>query len=174
MRLFVAVPVPPAEAMAVSAWRDRLGLPGRQVPPENFHLTLRFIGDVDEVGRDLVLAALDDIAPVSSFRLHLDGLGAFPKSSKATVAWCGVAGDVTALRALASTVNEAVESVGLGLEERPFRAHLTLARIRPPAAIDTETGGPGVALAVDSFVLYRSRLGSGGVRYEPLERFALD
>ena len=173
MRLFVAVPIPHETSLALDDWAAHLDLPGRPVPVENLHLTLRFVGDSDDVGYDRLLAELDQIDPRDPFRIRLEGLGAFPNARRATVAWCGVTGETVALEGLAADVDEAVDAAGFGVEDRPFAAHVTLARIRPPAVLDTAVGGPGLRVSVDEFVVFRSHLGAGGVTYEPIERFSL-
>lgn len=173
-RLFAAVPIPPEVAAAVHAWQEAAAVPGRAVLPENLHITLRFVGDVDEVERDRWLAALDDADWPAPFRLRLGGLGGFPSLRKATVAWLAVEGDVGELAECARVADEAADEAGLGLEERPFRPHLTVSRIRPPRSLSTLDAPPlGVRVKVDHLVVFRSHLGRDGVRYEPIERFAL-
>lgn len=134
-RVFAAV-VPPPEVVA--ALDDRLGdlpLPGRPVPPPNWHVTLRFIGKVEEVPYQRWLGDMDTAELPSPFRITLSGLGAFPRPARATVLWVGVEGDP--LGDLATIVDEAAGGAGLGREERPFRPHLTIARVRPPADVRT-------------------------------------
>jgi len=173
-RLFVAVAPPDEVRAAIHEWRADLDLPGRLVPPANLHITLRFIGPVEAVGRDRLVAALDEADLGAGFRLRLDGLGAFPSKRRATVAWVAVEGATETLTGLADTVDDVVADAGLGHEERPFRPHLTVSRIRPPEDLRGLDPGPlGARFAVGQIVLYRSNLEGGMVFYEPLERFSL-
>lgn len=178
-RLFLAVPLPDDARHAIAgllrAGAPR-GLPGRVVAPENWHVTLRFLGQVDATGRDRVVAAIDegDLGPV--FPVSWEGLGAFPRPRRATVLWLGADRGIRELRALANEVEVAVEAAGFPPEDRPFRAHLTLSRIRPHQDVTAllEAVGPlGVRMQADRVVLYRSHLGRGGARYEVVEQFPL-
>ena len=134
-RFFVALRLPPEVRLAVDEWREGLALPGRPVPPEKFHVTLRFVGPAGRVGRERIVAALDGAELGGPFGFRVVGLGGFPRLRKAAVAWAALEGDGGRISQLAGVVDEAVASAGFGHEERPFRAHLTLARIRPPRDI---------------------------------------
>jgi 2'-5' RNA ligase len=179
-RLFVAVPLTEeargdiAHLVARAAPR---GLPGRPAHPDKWHVTLRFLGDVDEVGRDRLLAELDGAGLGTPFRVRWGGLGAFPNLRRATVLWVGLDEGAPQLTALANAVEEAVEAAGFPPEDRPFRPHLTLSRIRPHQDVTAlvENSPPlGVPMPVDRVVVYRSHLGGrGGPRYEVVEEFPL-
>lgn len=137
-RAFAAI-VPPPEAVAeLTHHLDGVPLPGRPVPPPNWHVTLRFAGQVDAVTYERWLAALDEALLPEPFTATVAGFGAFPKARRATVLWLGVRGE--GLAELAASVDEAAAQAGLGNEERPFRGHLTLARLRPPADVTGLTG----------------------------------
>ncbi len=151
-------------------------LPGKVAPPPNWHVTLRFLGDVDQVRRDRLLMALAgaDLGP--TFDMTLTNLGAFPKAAKAAVLWAGVADGSVALEVLASRVEEACREAGFDPEERPFHPHLTLSRIRPPQDVTgliRDVEGFRIRTRVDGVTLFKSHLGRGGARYEVLERFEL-
>lgn len=179
-RLFVAVALPDevrhALAAHLAAALGERPLPGRPVAPRNWHLTLRFLGKVDETGYDLLLRGLDRAELGPAFRLAFGGLGAFPRPRRATVLWLGIDEGAEELTRLAVTVETAAGDAGFLPEERPFHPHLTLSRIRPhqdvTATIDAVPGFPG-RVAVDDVVLFRSHLQAGPPRYEIMERFAL-
>lgn len=162
--------------MAISERVDRLAMPGRPVPEGNRHITLRFVGSVDEVGLERWMAALDTAALGPSFRVGLGSVGAFPRAAKATVVWVGVNSGADLLGDLAAVVGDCAVEAGLGPEERPFRPHLTLARVRPPANVEslTETVWDDLTWRVNEVVLLQSHLGGGPARYEPLEVFELN
>ena len=179
LRLFVAAPLTDdarhriAHLLRAASPRP---LPGRPVPPENWHVTLRFLGSVDEVGRDRLLAGLDAAVLGERFDVEWGGLGAFPRPARATVLWVGADRGDGPLRLLAERVEDAVVGAGFDPEDRPFRSHLTLSRIRPHqdvTPIVDRLEPLGVRMPVDRVVVYRSHLGRGGARYEEIEEFPL-
>jgi 2'-5' RNA ligase len=176
LRLFVAVPLTDEARHHMSHLLDGGAIPGRLNHPDKWHITLRFLGEVDEVGKDRVSACLDGADLGVSFRVRWGGLGAFPRPSKANVLWVGVEQGFEHLEGLHETVEDALESAGFPPEDRPFRPHLTLSRIRPQqdvTALVERTESLGIAMPVDRIVLYRSHLGGGAARYEELESFPL-
>lgn len=173
-RQFLAVPLAAEARLALA---DRLPeLPGRPTPPQNWHLTLRFLGLVDEVTAERVMAEVSSAALGPPFEISLSRLGAFPGARKATVLWVGISKGVGRLSTLAELTEEAAQAAGLSAEDRPFRPHLTLARIRPPQDVTRvvdESADMGIRWRCDRVVLYESHLGAGPPRYEPLESFEL-
>lgn len=179
-RLFLAVHLADDTRHAlvahIAANRAGPALPGRPVPPENWHLTLRFLGWVDDVRADVLSAALDQANLGRRFTARFGGLGAFPKSAKATVMWLGLAGGTERLAELSARVEEVCVSAGFSAEERPFHPHVTLSRIRPQQDVRpliAELPAFPARLDVDAVTLYESHMGGGGVRYEEVERFPL-
>lgn len=132
MRLFVGLELP-WELRQRVALLANAGIPGaRWVPPENYHLTLRFIGETpghlaEEI--DHTLAAL--AAP--SFTLILTGIGTFGKGGRSQSLWVGVERSEP-LERLQSKIETALQRCGLEPERRRFQPHLTLARLDNPAA----------------------------------------
>jgi RNA 2',3'-cyclic 3'-phosphodiesterase len=181
VRLFVAVQLsePAREDLDSRAGALRGSLEGwRWVPPEQWHLTLAFLGEVaperlPELTRRMGLAARRH----RPFDLWLDGFGAFRNPRRAHVLWAGVAGDSDALAALADSVGAGARRSKIDLEQRPYRAHVTVGRRR--AAVDVrdtlerhDAGAPGPAWRVEQFALMESHLGAS-VRHEVRETFAL-
>ncbi len=162
MRLFVALDLPWDLRQRLSALAG--GLPGaRWVPPENYHLTLRFIGEVpayqaEEV--DLALASLRG----RGFTLALAGIGTFAKAGRATSLWVGVPRNPE-LDHLQAKIETALQRAGLEPERRRFVPHVSLARLDnvPEAKLagfvqahNLFRAGP---VAVEHFTLFSSRLG---------------
>lgn len=177
-RLFLAVPL--AEDLRrdlAAALRGHGPLPGRPVPPESWHLTLRFLGDTAWDALERVGEEVGRAPPGPPFGIRFGGYGAFPRASRASVLWLGVGEGAAALAALAESVEAAVARAGFPAERRPFRPHLTLSRLRPPedatAALARLPPFPA-AMPVAEVVLFRSHLGGGPARYEPLRRFSLE
>ncbi len=166
-RLFSAVEIPRYIADRLTLLRS--GLSGaRWIDPENYHLTLRFIGDVDgATARDFTLA-LSEIE-VPPFQLLLNGLGSFG-GRKPRAIFAGVAHSET-LEALQRATERAAREAGLPPEGRNFKPHVTLARLRGarPDAVATylehQGGVAAEPFTVSRFVLYSSRASVGGGPY---------
>jgi RNA 2',3'-cyclic 3'-phosphodiesterase len=174
-RLFVAVPLPPEIRAALADQLRDLTLPGKPVPIGNWHLTLRFLGAADEVRYDRVRAEVDQALDRSAFAVALESLGAFPNPRRATVLWVGIAAGRDRLTDLAGVVEDAAVAAGFEPEDRPYRPHLTISRIRPDTdvrAVLEHPVGP-LRFTVDHLALYRSHLGGAAARYEVLETFPL-
>ncbi len=171
MRAFLGIPLPPALAEELAdAARDVGGL--KAVPPENIHLTIRFLGDIMHPS-----AVADAVRPVAAahapFDMILKGMGAFPDTSQARVVWVGLdRGDLQA-GALAKGVENALIPLGFSREGRPFRGHITLGRFRRPQAVDLPRTQSFGAVRADRLILYRSISTDDGARYEVLEEMSL-
>ncbi len=150
-------------------------LPGKPTPPANWHITLRWIGTVDEVTLDCLMADLDQDHLGSPFRLKLAGLGAFPNPTLAGVLWRAVDDSEGRVGALAEQVEEVCQDQGLPAEERPYRPHLTLSLLRPRRnlsdTIDTELGP--LPMPVTAITVFRSVPGQRHSGYEALELIEL-
>lgn len=128
-RLFVAVPMP--EEVSAELERLAIGLPGiRWTDPEQYHLTLRFIGDVEHSLFYEIGEALAGIAH-PPFELTLQGLGTFPPRGEPHTLWVGVA-ESEPLQVLRRKVERTLREVGVENERRNFQPHVTLGRIREP------------------------------------------
>ncbi|HEX6069041.1 MAG TPA: RNA 2',3'-cyclic phosphodiesterase [Longimicrobiaceae bacterium] len=178
-RLFLGIPLPPAARDDLAAQLRRCfprGLPGRAVPPENWHLTVRFLGATAPEAAERIRAELAAAPLGASFHLTLRELGAFPRPARATVIWLGAHEGAEEMRRLAGSVGDALWRAGVAREERPFAAHLTLARLPRPADVRQLVGAggsPALRLRIEEVVLYRSHLGHGPPRYEPMQRLPL-
>ncbi len=190
-RLFVAVPVPAETVRAVSALVEGVrALDGaavvgpigrgsndvRWVRLDGLHVTLRFLGPTLEDRVDAVGAAVRTVAATSApFDVRLAGGGAFPSPERPRALWLGVTEGADELAGLAARLDEELVGAGWSHEERPFRAHLTLARS------DGVRAGPRLArrlmAAAEDFgatwragaiVLFESQTGGGPARYVPL------
>lgn len=173
-RLFLAVPLADETRDAIEAWLPRL--PGRAVPPRNWHLTLRFLGDVSDQQRDGLVRVLEDTELGAPIRLVFDRLGAFPRDNRARVLWLGIEEGAPQLVELAARVEECVRGVGFTAEDKPFVPHLTLSRLKPPqnlAPLIQSSTRCGVEMMAREVVLYRSVLGEGAARYEAVRFFVL-
>lgn len=133
MRLFIALSIPDEVRRELARAQAGLrGLPVRWADPAGIHLTLQFLGETAEGSVPPLLAALAAV-PATTFPLRLAGLGAFPNLRQPRVVWAGLDGDLAALARLQAAVLAATAPLGFVPEERPFRPHLTLGRVRQEA-----------------------------------------
>ena len=127
MRLFIAIDLPKKvkDELAIISF----GLPqARWVPPEQIHLTLRFIGEVDGALFQDLKSCLESVNG-SSFPLTLNGLGCFPPRRDPQVLWVGIEKSVELLK-LRKKVDSCLYKLGIAPEQRKFSPHITLARTR--------------------------------------------
>lgn len=166
-RLFTALEIPRDAAMSLSLLRG--GLPGaRWIDVENYHLTLRFIGDVEGHVADEIANALDRVRR-PSFSLALAGVGAFGQKKPHSI-WAGTAAspDLTALQ---GEIERICQRLGLSADPRKFTPHVTLARLRNTNPIDVahylsaRGNFSTVPFRVGRFVLMSSRDSVGGGPY---------
>ena len=174
--IFVGVDLDTETRHGIAAALTKVPLVGIPSPPSNWHITLRYLGDVSELEYDRVLFELEAAIATTPFRVSFAGLGAFPKTSHATVLWLGVNMGESNLISLAQEIDDACESAGLGREDRPFVPHLTLARIRPPqdvwVCVEHEPM-PAVRLQVGHVSVFRSDRTEGGMVYSVLDTIDL-
>ena len=176
-RLFTGLEIPPDVALRLSLKRG--GLTGaRWIDPENYHITLRFIGDVDRQTADDIADGLERLSHSVAFPVRLTHLGTFggdkPRSLFAAVEAS------EALHHLQSAHERVLQRVGLPAEGRRFVPHVTLARLRGAAAADLARfiadGGQFEPLPFTPwrFVLYSSRDSVGGGPYVVEQSYPLD
>jgi 2'-5' RNA ligase len=174
-RLFIGVPVSTQAGSEITRALPQ-SLPGKLVAPDKWHFTLRFLGATNPALRDALIADLSSVNLGNAFRVHFGEMGAFPNARRARVLWLGVTRGGDKLSALAAIAENAARAAGFAPEARRFTPHLTLSRIDPPQSIEPLLSGKtnvDIDMAIDSMILYRSRLGGGPARYEEMERFAL-
>src|SRR5687767_1722488 len=170
LRLFVALPLPDSVKRSLEPLARGLG-DVRWLSPEQQHLTLRFIGEIDNGRLDEVAEALA-LVPGEPLEVRLEGLGHFPPRGEPRVLWVGVAKNPE-LASLKRRIDRALAQVGLSPETRRFAPHVTLARIRGPLARDRlatylmrHSLYRSAAFPVSDFHLYSSWLKSAGAEYQ--------
>ncbi len=166
-RLFTAIEIP--ELVRERLVRLRTPLPGaRWIEPESLHITLRFAGDVDNLVASELASALGSI-DTPAFEARLAGVGAFGGNAPRTI-WAGIEAGPE-LDLLARANERAARNAGLEPEKRPFKAHVSLARLRntrPDAVarfLESKGGFASEPFLVDRFLLMSSRPNAGGGPY---------
>lgn len=171
MRVFIGVPLESGVRRRLSGVMDELRLlaPGRYVPAENLHITLRFIGETKALGG---LARALDAACLgfSRFNARLDGLGKFDRQGKALV-FARVLDPERRLRALHESLETALGDAGFGSDGRTFKPHITLGReVALTRLPELPLGG---TLSIGEVVLFESVRTESGMQYSPLHRVKL-
>ena len=179
LRLFVAAelpePVRGAIEVSIAPWRRRMS-GFRWSAVENLHLTIAFIGqvasaDLPDIGLRLERAA----AVAAPCATALGRLGRFPERGRARVLWAGIDDPQSEVAAVAGVVVRALEGF-LTPDERPFRAHVTVARARQPTALPEAfltTSLEPMRFRIDRIALVRSHLSGDEPQYEALQRWHL-
>ncbi len=181
IRTFVALDLPAdvqKDLAAFCAPLQKLDVAVSWIRPDRIHLTLKFLGNVEEAAVDSIGDALRSaVEPIRPFALRPAGCGAFPSLREMRVVWVGVQGDLEPLKDLHRRVEEALERLGFARENRPFRAHLTLGRVKGrrgmkslQEALVARQAYQGVIFDVSEVVLYKSDLKPDGAQYTPLKR----
>ena len=183
IRAFVAVDLEPQTVQQITEAIARLRphIPGiRWLPPANFHLTLKFLGDIEEAKVEPIAAALErDLCPFSCFTINAKGLGVFPDLKRPRILWVGLIGDE--LNVLASKVERVLIPFGFAAEKRAFTPHLTVGRWRQFKGSSKELGDEIAKWSGHDFgrsnvgevILFQSVLEPEGAVYRPLKTVAL-
>jgi 2'-5' RNA ligase len=183
-RLFVAVDLSDEARQAVADEQQRIAgafdaetKPSlKWVRPEQAHLTIVFLGHVDDERVRTVVDAVGRDVNLAPFEMTLGGVGVFPSRGAPRVLWIGVGDGAAELTVLQRELAARVAALGIPLEQRPFHAHLTLARWRESRAADRSralaAARPGTIarVRIDSATLYQSRLSPTGAAYTALAR----
>ncbi|MGE0493618.1 MAG: RNA 2',3'-cyclic phosphodiesterase [Vulcanimicrobiota bacterium] len=174
MRLFIAVKLPTDAAQSVSELVERLRPQVRGVKwvdPGLMHFTLKFLGETEPSRLGQIQAALAQVQ-AAPFEVQLEAAGAFPNQGRPRVLWVGVSDGAQPMSLLAEQIEQVL---GRPREERPFKPHLTIGRIKRPTR-QPDLQLPQARLArfrVESFELIRSQLTPAGPKYHVLSSFGL-
>jgi 2'-5' RNA ligase len=188
VRLFVAVEI--GDALAAKAAEFSRELQQRAaaaaprakvtwIPADRMHLTVRFIGEVDERKAAAVREALEPPVLVTPFDLTLCGAGTFPKGGSPRVVWLGITDGREELLLLEREISARLTPLDLPPEDRAYNPHLTLARVREPGGVKSARLVEGCAdrtigtAYIDTITLFQSKLSPKGPTYLPLLRIPL-
>jgi 2'-5' RNA ligase len=184
MRTFIAIEIPnevKQQMAEVQAGLKKADIDASWPRPEGIHLTLKFLGEVPETKIDDIRNALAlAVEGMSTFQLEIAGAGAFPNARNARVVWIGVSSEIEKLNRLQAAVEEALVRIGMEREDRPFKPHLTLARIkyvrsreRLLAALEQVKDVRLQGFEVKAVSLMKSELKRSGAEYTEIARIEL-
>ena len=176
MRLFFSVPVADearsSAAAALRAMKRAAGdAPLSWTKDEQLHFTLAFLGEQQEESLPRLREAAAACGAQRAFDLSLSGAGAFPNPRRPRVLWLGAEEGARELEGLAARLQDGLRSAGFALEERPFRAHLTVARVKPGGergaarALGAAPQGEIARMRVDRLCLMHSKLSPRGAQH---------
>jgi len=181
-RIFIALDISDKarEKIARFAGELRTEFPDIRVgweKPEKIHLTLKFLGDTDEERRAKVKGALQKSAEMTTpFSLTVENTGCFPTPRKARILWLGLTDETGGLQKIQGRLEEELEFLGFERDDREFKPHLTVARLREPQkagrlveAFLRKQFEP-VSFEVSEIVIYESKLQPTGSVYSVIER----
>lgn len=186
VRCFVAVELTPEIRKRVAEAAEELQAAGAEVGwvrPENFHLTLRFLGELDPDRLEGVRAGLSErLRCTAPIRISIEGVGRFPeRGGFVRVLWVGCRGELDRLRDLWERVQAAARAAGLPRDDHGFSPHITIGRVKSKknvrallerlAGLEERCFGEQ---SIDGVTLIQSRLDPGGAVYTPLERWRLE
>ncbi len=133
-RLFIAVDVEdPLIVSRVAMVKEALvstGVPMKPVEDYNLHITIRFIGEVSEAVKDLIVERVMSRLVFERFEVEFRGLGAFPSELRPRVVWIGVTRGSEELKNIRETLENSLRSIGIAPERGDFKPHLTIARVK--------------------------------------------
>jgi 2'-5' RNA ligase len=178
MRLFIAMPLPrhieEALARVILVFKES-DARVKWVEPKNIHLTMKFLGETDEQMVPEISQAIETVSrkynAVSGF---INKVGAFPNPNKPRVVWAGMAEEIADLEKIATDIETEMEKLGFEKENRKFKSHLTLGRVkdsrqlgRLPSVLKGFELAPE-KITFDRIVLFKSTLTPGGPIYDRL------
>jgi len=179
IRTFIAIELPEKIIYTIGKVQEEIksyGLKIRWVRPENIHLTLKFLGDTKAADKENVARAVSEsVTGYPPISLAVKGIGVFPGIKRPRVIWLGVSNQLDVLTTFQKTLDEKLEAIGFPKENRPFRGHLTLGRIKSKIdpkklndALKEFTRFESEHFLADRIILYKSDLKPNGPVYTKL------
>jgi 2'-5' RNA ligase len=183
MRTFIAIEIPPEVKSALAAMQNDLHQAGADVAWTNFenvHLTLKFLGEIDkQVFSKIEKVSAEVAASFSPFEMSISETGVFPNVRHPRVLWVGLDGETGVLDRLQEELDERLVSIGFEPEEKDFRPHLTLGRIRSNKNVQDllaqahQYSLPTLSFVVREIALMKSDLLPTGAQYSELAKAKL-
>ncbi|MGD0336448.1 MAG: RNA 2',3'-cyclic phosphodiesterase [Candidatus Omnitrophota bacterium] len=187
MRAFIAIELPEEIKRHLAKLEEQLketGADVKWVHPENIHLTLKFLGEIDEEKAQTITGIMEAVTKENpAFTINISSLGAFPKIEYPRVIWVGVDKGDKEAKEIAHNLEERIEKLGIPKEERLFQSHITLGRVRSPAnrgglvqklrELTAAVTEKSMEFPVAGITLFKSTLQPTGPVYEALKTASL-
>lgn len=187
MRTFIAIELPEEIKDTLARLQEQLKSSGANVKwaaPQNIHLTLKFLGEIDENKLDGVKQVIDEaVADKTSFQARISSLGAFPKIDFPRIIWVGIDLGDKETKSIAKDLEDGLTKINIPKEDRPFSSHVTLGRVRSNLNRERlvkglkeaqgKFGEKSLEFSVTKIILFKSTLTPKGPVYEILKEGAL-
>ncbi len=185
MRLFIALPLGPAVEKRLDDILSNLKQDDRNdaikwAKSTNIHITLKFLGETDQRTAQSIKKSLGDaVRQFNPVTLHVNRLGGFPNLNHPRVIWLGAREAIDSLTEMAASIDARMHDLGFDMEDRPFRTHLTLGRLRREAQIGELANALAdykfepLEILLDRVVLFKSKLTPRGPIYDRLQECIL-
>lgn len=179
MRTFLAIEVPECLKKKIDQLiiqEKNNELPIKWTKYENLHITLKFLGEIDETMKQKIIPVLEKISKnFSPFKIGLSDIGCFPHPGNPRVLWIGVKQGASILTDIAGEIDKALYALGF-IKDKRFHGHLTIGRTKKHCRIDhiLTREFTSEEFTVDSVTLFRSSLTPQGPQYEILNKFSFE
>jgi 2'-5' RNA ligase len=184
IRAFIAIELPETIKSSIETIQARLKsleLPLRWVRVENIHLTMKFLGEIEEIEIGSIESALQDSVKMQApLMLSAKGVGVFPGIRRPRILWVGIHDHETGLAGLQKSIEKQLHRIGYSKEGRPFKGHLTIGRAKGyvderklKEALDSFLAFESSPFTVTEFFMFRSVLKPGGPEYTKLIRISI-
>lgn len=178
LRIFLGLSIPSSIKIQLSALQG--GVPGAQwVDPENYHITLKFIGDVDEVAKEDIAEALEDLS-FPTFKINLQGIDIFSKGNDPHHLWVKPMPEEPILQLNRKIENHLENHLHLKKDTHKFTPHLTIAKLKNSNSnkvgqfMQWHNLFKTITFEITEYTLFQSFLTPNGSIYKPLDIFSLD
>ena len=182
MRAFIAIGLPQEIKDFLSQLQEELKATGadvKWVKPDNIHLTLKFLGEIDDKKLEKIIEIIDEAAKEKDkFQVRISSLGAFPKIDFPRVIWVGIDTPDKDIKQIAESLEEKIAKIGIPKEDRPFSSHITIGRTKSTLNREklvqglknkVELGGKKLEFYATKITLFKSTLSPKGPIYEALK-----
>ncbi|MFP3869496.1 MAG: RNA 2',3'-cyclic phosphodiesterase [Syntrophobacteria bacterium] len=184
IRTFIAIDLPEETRQGLAQIQSHFKQTNtgvRWVHPASIHLTLKFLGNIDPVQVEPIVAAAGrEVHNEPCLSLCADGLGVFPHERKPRIIWVGLRGETERLGRIQARIEDALVPLGFAREQRPFHPHLTLGRLKDSRRRQALINAMATAklpefnpFDVVEIILYKSDLTPTGAIYTKLHRMPL-
>lgn len=177
IRMFLSIPVKDPSSLQPVLADLKTTRNVRPSPISQMHLTVRFIGDIDDGKTKKVARCISDaVSGIDPFVITIKGAGCFPKRSRPTVVWIGAEPQET-LGLIAERISANLKAANIGFDEKPFKSHITVGRCSGTVDLDgffdRYSGKEFTSFLCDEILVMRSELSPSGARHTVLERVRL-